>query len=140
MKVLRKNLKYIFPVIVIVMIAGLILSRVHRPDQRPPEPEVQINASEASDYIGTAAEVCGEVVATSYLPQIGGKPTFLNFGRPDPNQLFTVVIWGENRNKWEQPPEQIYLNRNICSSGVIEEHKGIPQIIVEQPGQIELQE
>ncbi|MEX0720402.1 MAG: hypothetical protein WD059_07020 [Balneolaceae bacterium] len=136
MKALRKYLNYIFPIVIIIMIGGLILSRIHRPDSSPPEPEIRIEATEADNYIGTAAEVCGEIASARYLPQIGGEPTFLNFGQPDPNQLFTAVIWGEDRNKWRNPPEEIYRNREVCVSGRIESHEGTPQIIIDHPGQI----
>lgn len=121
------------------MIAGLILSRVHRLDSTPPEPEIRIDAEEATNYIGTVAEVCGEVATARYIPQIGGEPTFLNLGSPDPDQFFTAVIWGKSRNKWKTPPEQMYSNKKLCISGMIEDHEGTPQIIVEYPQQIKIQ-
>lgn len=139
MKNIRKRLKYIFPVLILIIVVGLILSRVYQPDSTPPEPEVRINAAEASDYIGTAAEVCGEVASADYVPQLGGEPTFLNLGRAHPNQFFTAVIWSSDRAKWSRPPDQHYANREICVSGMIEIHEGTPQIIVESPDQIEVQ-
>jgi hypothetical protein len=139
MKNIRKRLKYIFPALILVMIAGLVLSRVYRPDADVPEPEVRIKAVEAGGYIGTAAEVCGEVASADYLPRVNGRPTFLNLGRPYPDHPFTAVIWGDNRSKWTEPPEQRYANREICVTGLIETHEGTPQIIVNGPGQIEIQ-
>lgn len=139
MKTIRKRLKYIFPVLIAIMIAGLVLSRVVQPDSSLPEPEVRINAAEASDHIGMAAEVCGEVASADYLPRVGGKPTFLNLGRAHPNQPFTAVIWGDDRRKWTEPPEQRYMNHGICVRGRIETYEGTPQIIVESPGQIDIQ-
>ncbi len=139
MKNIRKRLKYIFPVLILIMVAGLILSRVYQPDSSSPKPEVRINAEEAADYIGTAAEVCGEVASAEYLPRIGGEPTFINLGRAHPNQFFTVVIWGDNRGKWANSPEQKYVNSEICVSGMVEIHEGTPQIIVDKPDQIVIQ-
>jgi DNA/RNA endonuclease YhcR with UshA esterase domain len=139
MKNIRKRLKYIFPVLIVIMVVGLVLSRVYQPESPSPEPEVRIKASEASDYIGTAAEVCGKVASTDYVPQVGGEPTFINLGRTHPNQLFTVVIWGSNRTKWIEQPERLYAKREICVSGMIEIYEDTPQIIVESPDQIEIQ-
>jgi hypothetical protein len=139
MKSIRKRLKYIFPILIVIMVVGLILSRVYQPEFSPPEPEVRIEASEATDYIGTAAEVCGRVASTDYVPQLGGEPTFINLGRAHPNQLFTAVIWNSDRAKWIEQPEQLYLKEEICISGMIEMHEGTPQIIVESPEQIEIQ-
>lgn len=119
------------------MVVGLILSRVYQPESSSPEPEVRIDAEEAKDYIGTPAEVCGEVASAEYVAQLGGKPTFLNLGRAHPNQLFTIVIWENDRAKWTEPPEKQYENREICVRGRIEMHEGTPQIVVESPDQIE---
>lgn len=139
MKNIRNNLKYIFPVLVVIMIAGLVLSRVYQPEYSPPEPEVRIAADEAHNHIGTPAEVCGEVASADYLQQVGGEPTFINLGRPYPNQTFTTVIWGDNRAKWTIPPEQQYEGQEVCVTGRIESHEGTPQIIVSSPGQIAIQ-
>lgn len=138
MKAIRKRLKYIFPVLIIIMIVGLVLSRVYQPDSSPPEPEIRISAIEADDHIGKVAEVCGEVASTDYLPGIKGEPTFLNLGRTNPDQYFTAVIWGNSRDKWPGLPEEQYDNREICVSGMIERHEGTPQIIVERPDQVEI--
>lgn len=72
------------------------------------------------------------------MSQISGKPTFINFGQPAPNQLFTAIIWEEHRNKWETEPETLYQNKQVCITGIITEHEGKPQIIVENPRQIEI--
>lgn len=139
MKNIRKNLKYIFPVLIVIMIAGLVLSRIYQPESRPPEPEVRVTAAEARDHIGTPAEVCEKVASADYLQQVGGEPTFINLGRPYPNQTFTAVIWDDDRTKWTNPPEQQYDGQEICVSGRIENHEGTPQIIVSSPKQIVIQ-
>ncbi|MAO65999.1 MAG: DNA-binding protein [Balneola sp.] len=134
----RKNLKYILPVVILIMVFGLILSRVYTPDPGIPEPEIRIHSDEAKDHIGKAAEVCGMTASVRFIPEIGGAPTFINFGLPDPNQTFTAVIWGENRSKWESSPESIYPEQEICVNGRIESHEGTPQIEVRNPEQIRL--
>ncbi len=135
---MRKSIKYLLPVVAIIIIIGLVLARVVTMESTPVEPEISITAAEASEHIGTVAEVCGEVVSADYLPLVGGNPTFLNFGEPHPNQHFTVVIWGENRHLWQTPPEEAYLNKEICASGEIQLHEGTPQIVVVRLDQIEL--
>ena len=124
------------PVIAIIMVAGLILSRVYRPDPPVPQTDLRITAFEASGHIGEPAEVCGVVASADFLPSIGGQPTFLNLGRPHPDQPFTVVIWGEDRSRWPVPPEERYLTRHICVTGTIRSHRGTPQIRAREPRQI----
>jgi len=128
----------LLPVIILFMLTGLVLSRVWQPEPSQMEPEIQISAFEAGDYIGTVAEVCGVVESADYVRSIDGEPTFLNLGRAYPNQPFTAVIWGNDRRKWSTAPEIQYLHREICIIGEIDEHEGIPQIRVTDPGQVSL--
>jgi DNA/RNA endonuclease YhcR with UshA esterase domain len=55
-----------------------------------------------------------------------------------PNQVFTVVIWGDIRDQFEEFPEYFYRGKNITVSGIIIEYKGIAEIIVNDPDQINL--
>jgi len=76
--------------------------------------------------------VCGHVVSTNYAASSSGQPTFFDFGNkyPDPNR-FTVVIWGEDRWKFENlypNPETYFLGKNVCARGVIRNYEGVPEI------------
>ncbi|MCH2450987.1 MAG: hypothetical protein MK198_12690 [Gracilimonas sp.] len=73
-----------------------------------------------------------------FIPQIGGQPTFINFGRPDPNQDLAVVIWGGTKGKWQQSPENIYPNNEICVTGRIESHERTPLIEAVRTEQIRI--
>lgn len=137
---IRKTASYLLPVIAFILVAGLILSRIFRSDSSPPEPQVTISADQAVEYVGTAAEVCGKVASADYLPNVNGQPTFLNFGEPHPDQIFTAVIFGDHRNRFRRPPEEAYLNNEICVSGSVEMHENVPQIVVSRPAQITLDE
>ena len=96
-----------------------------------------ISCYEAKDHIGERTTVYGTVVDTNYASGSSGKPTFLNmcYGYPDPNR-FTVVIWGENRGKFSEPPEDYYDGKNIYVSGLIVTYQGVPEIEVTSPSQI----
>lgn len=136
---IRKNLTYILPVLIIIMIIGLVLSRIYKPEPAIPVPEIQISADQAANHIGTPAKVCGEIVSADCIRKIDGNPTFLNFGQPHPKQLFTAVIWGKDRSKWSTSPSQKFEKRQTCVIGTIEMHENTPQIIVTEPEQIKLQ-
>jgi len=135
MKQLRKFVKKIIPVLVIILLAGLILSRVFSPN-RNQSIEVFINAGEAINHQDKYAEVCGEVVSVQNVQQIGGEPTFINFEEEYPNQHFTGLIWGEDRQGWHRSPKDLYTNRQICVEGFIRIHEGTPQIRITSPKQI----
>lgn len=136
MKKFRNSLKVMMPLIALIMVTGLILSRVYQPEPSASDPEVRTTAFEASEHAGTYAEVCGRVESADFITQIDGEPTFLNLGRPYPDQPFTVVIWGEDRNRWRTPPDEQFLTREICVTGEIRMHRGVPQIRASHPDQI----
>jgi hypothetical protein len=95
----------------------------------------KIPASQAAQHVGERATVCGYVASSRYLSSSRSKPTFLNFDKPYPDQDFTVVIWSEDRPKFEEP-ENKYLHKSICATGEITLYRGSPQIIAKNQAQI----
>jgi len=117
-------------------LAACVLFTIGANAQEQKEEPKKYTAAEAKGHIGEVAIVCGKVVDTRFADNIRGTPTFLNFEKPHPNQLFTVVIWVRFRDKFEKP-EAKYKDKEICVKGKIEEHRGTPQIEARDPAQIE---
>ena len=92
----------------------------------------KLTTAEAKNHIGEQATVCGKVASGRYAASTRGKPTFLDLDKPYPGQLFTVLIWGENRAKFGAP-EETYRNKNICVTGQIQSYHGEPEIIASDP-------
>jgi hypothetical protein len=46
-----------------------------------------LTATEAKDHIGEQETVCGKVVSTLWAESSRGRPTFLNFDKPYPDQI-----------------------------------------------------
>jgi hypothetical protein len=82
--------------------------------------------------------VCGTVAGTKYAAGTRGQPTFLNLDQPYPNQVFTVLIWGGDRRKFGRP-ESDYQNQRVCASGKISAYRGVPEIVVSDPGQLRVE-
>lgn len=95
-----------------------------------------ISPEDAINHIGEQATVCGTVASTKFSTKSGRQPTFLNLNRAYPNHIFTALIWGSDRDKFPNSPEIYYRNKRICVSGMIEQYKGTPEIIVRNPTQI----
>jgi hypothetical protein len=96
----------------------------------------RIPAAEAAHHVGEVATVCGHVASAAHITTVKGSPTFLNVGRPYPDQDFTVVIWESARARFERPPERTFDRKAVCVTGRIEEYRGRPQIVVDDPEQI----
>lgn len=98
----------------------------------------KLTAAQAKQHFGQTEKVCGEVVSASYAHSSKGHPTFLNLDKQYPNQIFTVVIWGENRSKFGKLEED-YKGKRICVSGKITAYAGKPEIVASDPKQIKVE-
>lgn len=109
------------------ILAGIISSIYARP--------VVYSATQASAHVGEVATVCGTVASTKFLRNSNAQPTFLNLDYAYPNHIFTIVIWGEDRIKFNHPETTLY-GKNICISGRIKSYKNRPEIILRDPSQL----
>ena len=85
-----------------------------------------ISASDASKHLGEPGTVCGNVAATRTETTSRGMPTFLDFGRPYPNQTFTAVIWQRDKALVGSIPRAGHL----CVTGTITDYRGRPEIVL----------
>jgi hypothetical protein len=95
-----------------------------------------IPLEEASQYVGKSAIVCGTVASVWYATESKGAPTFLHIGKPYPHQMHTGIIWDQARRRFFSPPEDLQ-GREVCIIGKITLYRGMSQIEVSQPAQIE---
>jgi hypothetical protein len=88
-----------------------------------------------SSMVGRVATIVGRVASTKYASSSNGSPTFLDIGRPYPNEGLTVVIWIENRSAFGRP-EVRYRGRTICVRGLVANYNGGAEIEARAPSQI----
>ena len=100
--------------------------------------QTEISTTEAKKHIGESRTVCGDVVSAHYAARTHSNPTFLNLDKAYPNQVFTVLIWGNDRSRFGVP-EQSFANKRICITGKISSYRGIPEIVAHETSQIKLQ-
>lgn len=139
-----RDWKWLLPLLAGLALAAFLARRHLIPgsgDGTPARPGAgpSVQAEEAAAHVGETATVCGTVAEAAYLPEVDGRPTFLNVGGRNPDQAFTAVIWGEHRRRFEAPPERAYRGARICVAGRIAEHEGVPQIEVRGPGQVRVE-
>jgi micrococcal nuclease len=126
---MRKTIKslayFIFSIFIFLICARISIAQ-----------QEYINPIDAQKYIGMEKTVCGTVASANYAIRSKGRPTFLNLDQPYPNQIFTVVIWGSDRNNFKNPPETFFRGKTICVTGIIESYHGKPEMVVHSPDQI----
>lgn len=95
----------------------------------------QLTPEQASAHIGETTTVCGIVVSAHYAATTKRQPTFLNYGRPYPNQTLSVLIWGKDRPKFNSPETRL-VGKRVCVIGLLQLYRGKPEIIVTDPLQL----
>jgi micrococcal nuclease len=101
-----------------------------------PDAMRRIELESVESAIGSVAIVCGPVASTSYAKRSEGRPTFIDLGRPHPDQVLGIVIWGAVRDAFGRP-ESRYADGRVCVTGRIRLYRGKPEIVVSDPSQIE---
>ena len=92
-----------------------------------------ISWQDAAKHYGEYATVEGKIVATHN----SGKACFLNF-HPNYKKYFTAVIFASAFPLFPANPESFYYGKKVRVSGYIKEYKGKPEIILNDPSQIEI--
>jgi hypothetical protein len=90
-------------------------------------------AAQAKAHEGENATVCGKVASEKTATGSRGEPTFINLDAAYPNQVFTILVWGEDRKRVGELPQ---VGSRVCASGVIKDYKGVPEIVVRGSGQL----
>jgi len=98
--------------------------------------EKQYGPDDAINHVGERATVCGFVVTAEFAKLVENQPTFLNLAKRYPNEVFTAVIWGADRRRFDYAPEGLQ-GSSICVTGEITTYRGIAQIVISTPSQIE---
>ena len=94
-----------------------------------------ILAQDAVNYYGKKKTVEGRIV-DGFISKTG--TVFLNFERSYPNHCFTAVIFASSLAKFPKDPDSYYSGKVVQVTGKIKEYNGKPEIILNDPSQIEI--
>jgi len=100
-------------------------------------PDGAISPGQAAEMVGKRVTVCGRVANTYYSCFVSKKPTFINFGKPYPDHVFSVAILGKDRDNFGDCPEKLFADRNVCVTGLIESYEGKPLMAVQNQTQVQ---
>ena len=95
----------------------------------------EVATADAAHHVGETTTVCGVVASGKFDADLRSQPTFLDFDKPYPDQVFTVVIFGSDRKKFGTP-ESALRDKRICVTGKIQDRNGLPEIILSDPKQL----
>jgi len=100
-----------------------------------PSSAATLTPEDAAKHIGQKATVCGVVVSTKFDAHLPSQPTFLDFGKPYPDEVFAAVIFGPDRAKFGTP-EAAMQGKRVCVSGSIRLYQNKPAIVLTAPSQL----
>lgn len=105
----------------------------------PKAPEGAIDWREAAQHVGKTVTICGPVAGSTYADESNGQPTYIDLGisYPDTSRV-SMVVWGEDRGSFSEPPEDMYLGRTVCVTGEVYIYGGACNVKVQSPSQIQL--
>jgi len=95
-------------------------------------PAPTIGIAQAADYIGKQVTVTGVVAQVSVRPGL----TFLNFGKPYPNNVFTAIVRDRNTNQFDDLSE--LKGKAVSVKGKVIEYKDKPEIELTSKSQLKL--
>lgn len=87
-------------------------------------------------YEGQTVTVCAKV-QSAYVTKGEKKTTYLNFGKPYPNNTFTVVIFEKDLPNFSYAPAEHLKDKEVCITGKVIMYKGKPEIIAREEKQIQ---
>ena len=94
--------------------------------------ESSVLSADAAAHLGEETEVCGYVAEVIYERDTEGRPTYLRFDNPSPDQTFTVLIEGKRRPRWSNKPENYYPTQIVCAKGTIVDVQDGPGMVIDQ--------
>lgn len=114
-------------------------------DSLPPPPVLalergQVSASNAKHYDGKKCTVCGTVVSTRFNSGSKTQNTYINLDYTFPNQVFTIVVKGEDRPNFSYLPEVHLKGKSLCVRGEVDIFNGVPQMYVKNEKKIKVLE
>lgn len=97
----------------------------------PPEPiNDTIQSANAYEYINTYQTVCGTV---TQVKNMSGR-TYINLGKPYPNQDIAIVVWSSDTDKVSEVFS--YEGRSLCIKGQITTYQGSTQMKLSKLSQV----
>ncbi len=100
--------------------------------------QTTIAAKDAAKHLNEKVIVCDKVYGGKFLS--GSNLTLVDVGGSHPDELLTLIIKGDDRKKFKNPPEEDLKGKKVCITGQIIDYKGKPEIAITDPEQIKVQE
>ena len=121
---------------VIKKMSGLFLEALNRANINHALKEISVK--DIRNYIGDSVSFCSKVFRARYFNDSEDGPTLLDVQADFSDPFVNVVILEKDRPKFSGTPEESYLNKDVCISGVVRLRNNVPYLAVHTPKQIRM--
>ena len=98
-----------------------------------------VSIDSLQQYEGKKVTVCAKVQGI-YVSNKTKKTTFINFGKPYPNEKFVVVIFEKDLVNFSYDIPTHLKDKTVCVTGIVKMYKGKPEIIATKEEEIVISE
>lgn len=98
----------------------------------------KIELKDITRHVGDSVQFCSKVYSTRNFESAEGNLTLLDVNPSYGMQPVAVVIRGADREKFLDKPEQLYKDKEVCITGMVQMYNNIPQIVLYHRQQIKV--
>jgi hypothetical protein len=98
----------------------------------------QIDTKDIALHVGDSVSFCSKVYNSRHYESSENKPTVLDLQSNFSDPLVNIVIMDQDRRRFPEAPEKIYLNKDVCITGVVMMRNNIPYVILRSREQIKI--
>ena len=98
--------------------------------------QIWIQPGDAIKHKGETVNLIGFVTNVDQVITRKGGSTFIRIKTPKSKPSLTLLVRYSDRLKFKEAPEIAYLNQYIQVTGLVEMHRGSPQIVLHSEKQI----
>ncbi|MDQ6609398.1 MAG: energy transducer TonB [Bacteroidota bacterium] len=97
-----------------------------------------INLKDIAGHVGDSVQFCTKIYNARYFETSINKPTVLDLQTDFADPLVNVVILDADRKNFNNVPEKLYIDKEVCISGLVALRNNTPYILLHDKAQIKL--
>ncbi|HZH65761.1 MAG TPA: energy transducer TonB [Flavisolibacter sp.] len=97
-----------------------------------------INLKDINKYIGDSVEFCTKVYNARYFESSENGPTLLDVQSNFSDPVINAVVLKQDRKNFNNMPEKLYINKDVCISGVVTVRNNVPYLVIRDRGQVKV--
>ena len=102
------------------------------------KPLQQVNVKDITRHIGDSVMFCSKIYAARLYNSSENKPIVFDVQSNFTDPVINVVILEEDRKNFADAPDQAYLNKDVCISGVVTMRSNVPYIALHSREQLKV--